>query len=360
MTLEELGARLRERRMEQGFSIEDIASRLKVPPRVLKAIEEGRRDELPHAVYIRSFVKSGGALLGIAPDELAGMLAALDDGGAVPQPIRPKGMMESQMEGERGHGGGLLLKLLLLALIGVGGYVYYTTTYREEMPSVLRFGADRPVASLPESSPDSSGMNTPGAGTAEHAAPAEDMPRGTNAGAESAAENPWGEPAAPQVSGEDAVSQIPPTGEISPEPAPLGEAAGPEEMGTAGGADRQEESPATEGTESSAREENSPSAEKAPAVPVSSERWTLRSPAGTRHRLVISAREDCWLSASADADAARKGGTLRKGETFTAEFNDRLTLRLGNAGGVDVFYDGVRPTGPGKRGGVMTVTFPPR
>ena len=116
--------------MEQGFSIEDIASRLKVPPRVLKAIEEGRRDELPHAVYIRSFVKSGGALLGIAPDELAGMLAALDDGGAVPQPIRPKGMMESQMEGERGHGGGLLLKLLLLALIGVGGYVYYTTTYR--------------------------------------------------------------------------------------------------------------------------------------------------------------------------------------------------------------------------------------
>ena len=105
MTLEELGARLRERRMEQGFSIEDIASRLKVPPRVLKAIEEGRRDELPHAVYIRSFVKSGGALLGIAPDELAGMLAALDDGGAVPQPIRPKGMMESQMEGERGHGG---------------------------------------------------------------------------------------------------------------------------------------------------------------------------------------------------------------------------------------------------------------
>lgn len=185
----------------------------------------GAAGELPHAVYIRSFVKSGGALLGIAPDELAGMLAALDDGGAVPQPIRPKGMMESQMEGERGHGGGLLLKLLLLALIGVGGYVYYTTTYREEMPSVLRFGADRPVASLPESSPDSSGMNTPGAGTAEHAAPAEDMPRGTNAGAESAAENPWGEPAAPQVSGEDAVSQIPPTGEISPEPAPLGEAA---------------------------------------------------------------------------------------------------------------------------------------
>ena len=41
MTLEELGARLREKRIERGFSIEDIAARLKVPPRILKAIEEG-------------------------------------------------------------------------------------------------------------------------------------------------------------------------------------------------------------------------------------------------------------------------------------------------------------------------------
>ena len=58
MTLEELGARLREKRIERGFSIEDIAARLKVPPRILKSIEEGCRDELPHTVYICSFVKS--------------------------------------------------------------------------------------------------------------------------------------------------------------------------------------------------------------------------------------------------------------------------------------------------------------
>lgn len=107
---------------------------------MLKAIEEGNREALPHTVYIRSFVKSGGALLGIGAEELAGMLAALNDGSEVPHPIKPKGMMmDSQMEGEKRHGAGLLLKLLLLALIGVGGYVYYTTTYREEMPSVPPF-----------------------------------------------------------------------------------------------------------------------------------------------------------------------------------------------------------------------------
>ena len=91
MTLEELGARLREKRVEKGYSIEDIAARLKVPPRVLKAIEEGNREALPHTVYIRSFVKSGGALLGIGAEELAGMLAALNDGSEVPHPLSRKG-----------------------------------------------------------------------------------------------------------------------------------------------------------------------------------------------------------------------------------------------------------------------------
>lgn len=75
-------------------------ARLKVPPRVLKAIEEGNREALPHTVYIRSFVKSGGALLGIGAEELAGMLAALNDGSEVPHPIKPKGMMDSQMKGK--------------------------------------------------------------------------------------------------------------------------------------------------------------------------------------------------------------------------------------------------------------------
>lgn len=359
MTLEELGARLREKRMERGFSVEDIAIRLKVPPRVLRAIEEGDRAELPHTVYIRSFVKSSGTLLGIDAEELAGMLAVLDESGAVPQPIRPKGMMESQLDGEKGHGAGLLFKLLLIALIGVGGYVYYTSTYREEMPSVLRFGTERPAH------PEAADL-----GTRDDSVPGEESPQtsGASGVADSVTENPWGEPVTPQISGEEAVSQAAPIGEISPEPAPLPEVASlsdesslPAENPAAVGNMESSGNGANAGNSASAaREERVPAAETAPAATASAERWMLRSPQGTQHKIVVTAREDCWLSASADADAARKGGTLPKGETFTAEFKDRLTLRLGNAGGVDLYYDGVKQTAPGKRGGVMTLTFPPR
>ena len=358
MTLEELGARLREKRIERGFSIEDIAARLKVPPRILKAIEEGCRDELPHTVYICSFVKSCGTLLGIDAGELAEMLSALNGGGsAVPEPIRPKGMMETQMDGERGHGAGLLFKLLLIALVGVGGYVYYTSTFREEMPSVLRFGEDRPAR------PDLLSATESGAPAENSAdAPAGDAAQSKESGAPNlVAENPWGEPVTPQISGDEAVTQIAQMGEVPPDPAPLADLFALPEPDASGAENSVPPgSPEPGSIETPAAEENVSSAESASAVAASNERWTLRSPAGTRHRLVVTAREDCWLSASADADAARKGGTLSRGETFTAEFNDRLTLRLGNAGGVDVFYDGIKQKAPGKRGGVMTVTFPPR
>lgn len=358
MTLEELGARLREKRIERGFSIEDIAGQIKVPPRILKALEEGCRDELPHAVYVRSFVKSCGVLLGIDAGESAEMLSALDEGcSAVLEPIRPKGMMESQMDGGKGHSAGLLFKLLLIALIGVGGYVYYTSTYREEMPFVLRFGEDRPAH------PESPGAaeSEPPAGSSEDISVWDMTEHEESASSDTGTESPWGEPAAPQLSGDEAVTQVAQTGEVSPEPEPLADLpALPENDAPADGNAVSTGSAEDGSIETSTGEGNTPSGENAFAAAASSERWTLRSPAGSRHRLVITAREDCWLSVSADADAARKGGTLPRGETFTAEFNDRLTLRLGNAGGVDVVYDGIKQSALGKRGGVMTVTFPSR
>ena len=124
-------------------------------------------------------------------------------------------MMDSQMEGEKRHGAGLLLKLLLLALIGVGGYVYYTTTYREEMPSVLRFGTDR-SARVDEASE---------VAETESQVRTEDTSReSVSSVVDPSMENPWGEPASPPVSGTAAVSQVAPTGEIPPEPAPLQDA----------------------------------------------------------------------------------------------------------------------------------------
>ena len=52
--------------------------------------------------------------------------------------------------------------------------------------------------------------------------------------------------------------------------------------------------------------------------------------------------------------------SLRKGDTFALTFADLLELKLGNAGGVRLRYDGNELPPPGTSGQVRTITFPPK
>lgn len=71
-TLRELGSRLRQVRLEQAMSIEEIATCTRIQPRLLKAIEEGNLELLPEPVYIRSLIKQFAGALGLNGAELAG------------------------------------------------------------------------------------------------------------------------------------------------------------------------------------------------------------------------------------------------------------------------------------------------
>lgn len=75
MTLEEMGAHLRQERERQGISLEKIASEIKIGKKYLLALEEGRKDDLPHPVYAKGFVKNYARLLGLDPEEMAGILS---------------------------------------------------------------------------------------------------------------------------------------------------------------------------------------------------------------------------------------------------------------------------------------------
>lgn len=69
--LKELGSRLRQLRKEQSISLEDVAAKTRIQPRLLKAIEEGRREELPEAIYIKGFIKQFAEALGLDGAEFA-------------------------------------------------------------------------------------------------------------------------------------------------------------------------------------------------------------------------------------------------------------------------------------------------
>ncbi|WP_300525169.1 RodZ domain-containing protein [Aminiphilus sp.] len=54
----ELGARAREMRLAKGISLSEVSLHTRVREHILSAIEEGRLEDLPAAVYVRGFVKS--------------------------------------------------------------------------------------------------------------------------------------------------------------------------------------------------------------------------------------------------------------------------------------------------------------
>ena len=75
MTLEEMGALLRQERERQGISLEKAAGEIKISKKYLVSLEEGRKDDLPHPVYAKGFVKNYARILGLDPQEMADILA---------------------------------------------------------------------------------------------------------------------------------------------------------------------------------------------------------------------------------------------------------------------------------------------
>lgn len=74
MNLEEMGQILRQERERQGVSLEKAAAEIKISKKYLTALEEGRRDELPHPVYAKGFLKNYTRLLGLDPGEFTEVL----------------------------------------------------------------------------------------------------------------------------------------------------------------------------------------------------------------------------------------------------------------------------------------------
>lgn len=69
--LKEIGSSLRESRHKQSLSLEDVAAKTRIQPRLLKAIEEGRIEILPEPIYIQGFIKRFADALDLNGEELA-------------------------------------------------------------------------------------------------------------------------------------------------------------------------------------------------------------------------------------------------------------------------------------------------
>jgi cytoskeleton protein RodZ len=80
------------------------------------------------------------------------------------------------------------------------------------------------------------------------------------------------------------------------------------------------------------------------------------APAGSRVELALTATEDTWLSVSSDGTPVFSG-LLEANQTKTIEGKESARLRVGNAAGLEVRWNG-KPLGPlGAHGQVRDLAF---
>ena len=367
MALKELGIALREAREAKGLDIDDVAIRIKVSARVLRSIEDGEQDQLPHAVYARGFIKSYALLLGVDNDLL---MRAVDEvyPFEVPGDPMPETVMAQPQTRGRSSLSPVVVALVVLALLAAlgGGWYYRQQSAREaDMPKVAQPAqAPQPPQSSMGAQPaqQAEGQNAPaqGAVPASDAAPATTAVNATNATVPAAAPSVNGTavngtaPATLPAVQPARNATVPAVSSAAPAPAPAAQADVP--------------APAQPATQPA------PANPAVPAAAVGGPQGGVFDSeagatggadtdgsmlAGGTHRIVVIALADCWVHSSADDSDVRQF-SLHKGQTFALTFSKRLTLKLGNAGGVRIRYNGQEQPAPGDSGQVRTLVFPPQ
>lgn len=312
MALKELGIVLREAREAKGLDIADVAIRIKVAARVLRAIEAGDQDELPYAVYARGFIKSYAALLGVDSDLVMHVINSVYPYEMMDEFSQTPGTGQPRTRARKAAWPQLVLVVLVLLLALGGGWYYRQQTAREaDVPPVAQpaQSALPPGTSPGPFLPDLEPSPAPDAGT---------RPPAVNATI------PAPRDAAPVTNSTVPAFVAAPDG--APEPLPSAA------------------TPANGVFDSDAATMNGVEANESML-------------AGGMHRIVLIALADCWVHSSADDSDVRQF-SLRKGQAFALTFSRRLTLKLGNAGGVRIRYNGRDLPAPGEPGQVRTLVFP--
>lgn len=74
MDLKELGSRLRLQRENLGMSIEDVSENTRISRSILNIFEAGDRENYPHPVYAKGFIRNYARALGLDPEECVRVL----------------------------------------------------------------------------------------------------------------------------------------------------------------------------------------------------------------------------------------------------------------------------------------------
>ncbi len=323
MDFKELGHFLRTEREKQGLSISDVHERIKIGPSSVEAIEAGDHENLPHMVYYKGFVRNYAVLLGLDPAECLKAFEESDDLSLEESADQSDTTLESEAISEEfADGGGrkkrhwLSMVITLCLLILLGWLLSKLFLSAPSVPTEER--GPVPDSGQEEMLQPETGVQPPEVPDNENQPVISESEQVPQAGST----EPPGQDIEPRS---EAESEPLNTAETQPDSASETEAADLEAS--------------AEGTQVSETQEEEP-----PAAPPD------------RQTLQISASEACWLSAS--MDDRERDIYLRPGESITLHFEEELAVKLGNAGGVSLVYNGEPYALQADSGEVLTLTLP--
>ena len=309
MTPQDFGELIRTHREAKGLSIEELALRFKLSVQTVRGIESGDLDGMPHIVYAKGFVRAYAQAVDVSQEDLSAGLAVLFaeedplENSTVPEVVR-----RNPNARERRRSSLYWVFLLVLVLFGAGGW--YAFTYPGTVQEWISHPLEFFMGTTETTQEDALDSPTRTVNAEPTASP----------GAEAASER-TPEPSIPTPETQDAES-LPPSSSV----------------------DALEDSTASSPSVPQAAEIPSVTADSASAPPISGK------------HIVISARESCWVEVAVDEGVARTF-TVNPGETSIFPYRNKLTLVLGNTGGVSLIHNGKPYTLNGRRTEKRTLTF---
>ena len=335
MNYTEIGAYLKEERKRQGLSLEDVQEKTKISLNSLEAIEEGQVSELPHPVYVKGFIKNYAQLLGIDAREMIGGFTQSveldeeweDETETSYDQLAPNGQRKKWP---------MVSICVCVLLLGALGYLAFDLMWNSgssqqftQDPVVSSPVSKEPINSTQIALPDkqnntSRQMANGSGGLAEKGQ--EEMPSTEATSTEMQAAQPG-----TRAEG----------GEASE---------GGQEQNTLQGQAEEPSSP-TPANQNEDQVNEAPSESLQP-VQADAENTALRD----EHALQIDATEACWMSVH--IDTKKRDLYLRPGESVTFRFDNSLEIKLGNAGGVSLTFNGQNYPLDADSGEVLSLTFP--
>ena len=324
--METLGDYLKSKREALNISLQEIAQVTRIRRSILEAIESNRYDLLPPKVFAQGFIKSYASYLGLDENEVIKRYSEVVE--APDEDTKTAEVRKSSSSGRF-----FFVILLVAGLIAAAVFLLRMNPGDENADdSVLRETA--PVAAPPAPvtpPPDASASIESGRETAEApAAFTSTITAEEDILTTAAVEGPPSETAGQQQP--DIAEQQPPAVASGP---PLTAVVEQQAAATAG----------------------QPPAAAADQPPAAAADQRPARTASTPLVLKIVASQNTWMRIQSDTERPVEF-ILKGGQTRTVSAAEKFTLRIGNAGGVDLFLNEQGLGKPGKPGEVLQLTLP--